>query len=126
MLSEIKEVAITINNVDQPPEWINIPVDQTTEAGSLIEFTVMGVDYDADPITINFIPDNLPEAAVFNDSGDGSGTFTWQTNVEDVGSYTATFILVSNSLSSERTITIIVTEATQPIEGQETETPEGE
>ncbi|NQU05000.1 MAG: hypothetical protein HQ568_02825, partial [Calditrichaeota bacterium] len=121
-----KEVTITVNNIDQPPEWIDIPVEKTAEVSSLVEFTVMGVDYDADPITINFIPDNLPEAAIFNDSGDGSGTFTWQTSIEDVGSYTATFTLVSNTLSTEQTVTIIITEATQPTEEQETETPEGE
>ncbi|MCF7810180.1 hypothetical protein K9N50_04235, partial [bacterium] len=118
-----KEVAIKVNDVDQPPEWIEIPIDKTAEAGDLIEISVMGVDYDADPLTIDFIPDNLPEAATFNDNGDGTGTLSWQTNVEDAGFYTATFKLISNELSSERTIAITVTEVAQP---QNEEEPEGE
>ena len=103
-----KEVTITVNDIDQPPEWIDIPVEVSGDAGSLIEFDLLGVDFDGDDVTISFIPDNLPETAIFTNTGDGTGTFTWQTTNEDAGFYTATFIIMSKDLSVSSTVGIIV------------------
>jgi len=103
-----REITITIENVDQPPEWIEIPPEISGNAGTLIEFTVFGVDYDGDDLAVSFSSDDLPATATFTDQGDGSGVFSWQTTAEDAGVYKADFLLQSNDQTVEGSVTVNV------------------
>ncbi len=103
-------IVITIEDKDQSPEWIEIPPEISGTAGTVIEFIVFGVDYDGDDIEVNFSSNDLPEAVTFTDLGDGSGEFSWQTNTDDVGVYTANFTLRSNEQIVNGSVIITVNE----------------
>ena len=127
LTAEERIITIRVNDVDQPPEWIEMQPEYSGDEGSSIAFTVIGMDLDGDSMTIKYIPTDLPESARFVDGGDGTGTFSWQTTYEDGGTYRAIFILQSNELSAEQSATITVNEAEPPAdEGGEQPEPEGE
>ncbi len=74
-----------------------------------IEFTVRGesANENAD-LSITYQSDDLPDVVEFEDHGDGSGTFTWQTTYADSGRYTAVFTLSDNEDEFSTNVTIIV------------------
>ncbi|MDP8240328.1 MAG: hypothetical protein P9X24_14660, partial [Candidatus Hatepunaea meridiana] len=120
--SEERIVTIQVNDVDQPPEWIEeIPAEITGDEGSLIEINMMGMDYDGDEVSISYSSDDLPQTTTFEDIGDGIAVFKWQTNYDDAGVYTATFSLQSNEKSISTTVTITIIDVEQPVEEQQPE-----
>ncbi|NQT35063.1 tetratricopeptide repeat protein [bacterium] len=118
-LTASAEVIIVIGAAAQPPEWTELPTDVSGEAGTIIEFTVSGTDPAEQPLTIEYSPGDLPEAALFTDNGDGTGSFNWQTSSEDEGSYVASFVLSNGELTASAEVIIVVGAAAQPPEWTE-------
>ena len=67
---------------------------QITERANL-SFDVLGyhISFPNANLSLSFSSPDLPETATFEDHGDGSGIFNWQTTYGDAGNYTAHFIL---------------------------------
>ena len=118
-LTASAEVMIVVGAAAQPPEWTELPADVSGEAGSIIEFTATGTDPAGQPLTIEYSPGELPEAALFTDNGDGTGSFSWQTSPEDEGSYVASFVLSNGELTASAEVMIVVGAAAQPPEWTE-------
>ncbi|MDP8238472.1 MAG: tandem-95 repeat protein [Candidatus Hatepunaea meridiana] len=87
------EVIITVGNVNQPPEWTDVPGSVQARETALLQFTVEGADPDDDDLTIRYASDDLPDNVDFTDHGDGTGSFSWQTGYDDAGGYTVVFFL---------------------------------
>jgi len=104
--------------IDHPetPYWVDIPFAVHVEDGELMTFTVAGSDPDDDELHITYSSDNLPEEAVFNDLGDGSGRFRWQTEEDDVGAYMATFTLSDGLFEVPGDVIITVGDVNRPPE----------
>ncbi len=78
----------------EAPEWIDIPDEVAVDGSELIQFDLEGADPEGDDLTIEMISNNLPMDSVsFVDNGNGSGRFEWTPSNEDVGEYSATFVL---------------------------------
>ncbi|MGH8015057.1 MAG: Ig-like domain-containing protein, partial [Candidatus Zixiibacteriota bacterium] len=84
-------VNITVNNVAQPP--IITPIgDKAVDENGLLEFDVFAIDSDDDPILLGITKDNLPPEATFSQSrSTAQGTFSWDTDFADSGTYFAVF-----------------------------------
>ncbi len=119
------DVPITIAEVGRAPVWVDVPESVAGEEDELIEFTVVGKHPDNKALTISYSSDDLPEAALFADNFDGSGTFTWWPTDEDIGNYTASFTLSDGELSVTVDVPIVVIEVESAPEEMEPE-PEGE
>ena len=61
-----------------------------TNTGALVSFRVQADD--ADGIPLSLIVLNAPEGSSFDDNGDGTRMFRWQTSTQNAGIYTLTFI----------------------------------
>lgn len=107
----VRDVTITVNNVNRAPTWsVNMPPRSITGAeNSHIQFNVRGNDPDGDDVTISYSSEDLPLGAEFTDNGDGSGTFSWQTDYDDAGRYEANFTLSDDVYSVAGLTTIRVT-----------------
>jgi hypothetical protein len=94
-----------------PLIWKVIPDTVSVEANDFMEFTVNGASLqDRAVLTLGFSGANLPEAAAFEDRGDGRGLFSWQTTVRDTGEYQAVFTLSDNhNRTLEEQVRLIVT-----------------
>ncbi|MCF7811071.1 tandem-95 repeat protein, partial [bacterium] len=109
-------VIITVNDVNQAPEWTMAPGNVYVEEGELIQFQVRGVDPNGDIITMTYESDDLPEDADFNILGNGVGLFRWQTELNDEGEYSALFSMSDGELTSDTLISITVTPGNRPPE----------
>ncbi|NQT34370.1 tandem-95 repeat protein, partial [bacterium] len=104
----VREVAITVNNVNRSPEWMEIPERVEINEDQLLEFTVEGSDPDNDDLIIVYSSDNIPETADFTDNTDGTGMFVWTPSYDDAGQYSATFTLSDGEATIEEQVVIIV------------------
>jgi hypothetical protein len=93
------------------PVWLDVPVSVSGTESDLIEFTVSGTDYDLDPVTIDIT--TAITGYVFNDPGNGTASFSWQTAEGDTGDYTATFTISDGVNSTDAIVSISIT-ATGP------------
>ncbi|NQT34313.1 VCBS repeat-containing protein, partial [bacterium] len=106
LLEEILNIRVIEMNF--PPEWEELPDDIIVDEGELIQFSVRGIDRNNDTLSIDFNPGEMPIEAVFNDAGDGSGDFSWQTNHADAGEYNAIFTLSDGETAVDTLIRITV------------------
>ncbi len=84
-LYDCSEVVGQLRWIDQPPESISV---------SESDIVLFNISYqEADNVQLAFSSPDLPESVTFEDNGDGSGTFNWQTTYGDAGNYTAIFTL---------------------------------
>ena len=98
---------LTINPVNDPPIWVQPPVDVNVVARDLIDFAVEAFDVDGDELTISA---EVPEGAEFTFDGEVSGVFNWQTVREDAGDYEARFSVSDNDTTILTVIAIHVEE----------------
>ncbi|MCF7810724.1 tetratricopeptide repeat protein, partial [bacterium] len=114
--SIISDVQIAVGGVALPPSWTNYPQTNVNgNAGSVVEFMVGGYDPTGLPMTIIYSSDNLPETAQFTYHDDGTGTFSWQTIIEDIGTYSAKFDLSNDESSAKQLeITIVISSVSPP------------
>ncbi|MDP8240252.1 MAG: Ig-like domain-containing protein, partial [Candidatus Hatepunaea meridiana] len=94
--SEDTEFDIVIDPVNDPPYWIETD-NQSGNENTIIEFTVTSDDVDrhneGDVLTLTITDDDglIDLGALFDDNGDGTGDFSWQTDYEDAGVYNPQF-----------------------------------
>ena len=107
-LSDGETIVITVNNVNRPPVWTDVPGSVTGQAGDLIGFTITGSDPDGDTPTVTYLG-GLPEAVQFTDGGNGSGELVWQTDQYSGGDYSAEFRLSDGVNSVDTSVPVSVT-----------------
>ncbi|UCB52989.1 MAG: tandem-95 repeat protein, partial [Candidatus Zixiibacteriota bacterium] len=104
-------VEITVTNVDQPPVLDSIRA-RTVAEGETLQFRVHATDLDSDSLVLNAA--QVPENAVFVDSGNWAGSFTFTPNYYQAGVKTV-FFTVSDLVSQDyEMVAITVTNVPQP------------
>ncbi len=86
--SDEQLVRITVNNINQPPQF-ELVDDQFVTEGNTLEFFVSAFDLDGDEVVLGYSSPDIPGTASFIDNGDGSGTFNWTPTFFDAANYTA-------------------------------------
>lgn len=108
-LSDTIEVAIRINKENRAPVLDN-PGNGSVRENQWIEFTLSATDPDNDSLIFSI--ENRPPGAVFS-----GNTFRWRPTYTQSGTYNVTFTVSDNvvpSLSSSRTVTIVVSNVNAP------------
>ncbi|MFH1686333.1 MAG: Ig-like domain-containing protein [bacterium] len=105
--SEIVTITV-IEAGNQSPVLATIGAQGTNEEVPL-SFGVSATDPDGD--TPLLTTSTLPTGAVFNDAGDGTGTFDWTPDFTQAGSYDVTFYAGDGALLDSEVVTITVAEA---------------
>jgi len=115
---------------NQTPVLADIP-DQTIDEMGLLTFDISASDPDLDVPLLTAT--DLPEGATFTDNGDGTGTFSWQTDNFDAGTYVVNFTVtdaLDAGLQDTKPANITVNDVNQApyfdIPGQQRELFEGE
>ena len=104
-------VTITVTNTNRPPVLDPIGPKTVAEGGNL-NFAPTASDPDA---TIPALTTStLPTNATFVDNGNGSGTFNFNPDFTQEGSYPVTFFASDGSAVDSEIVTITVTHVNQP------------
>jgi hypothetical protein len=106
-LADSEVVEITVNHINLPPELDSIG-SQTVVEGNTLEFRIHASDPDLDAITLDTA--NVPLNATFVDSGSGAGSFTFNPDFTQSGTYYVTFIASDGSLADSEIVEITVSE----------------
>jgi len=114
-ISEIKEwVSIGFNvrsgGPNQPPILDSIG-PKTVDENQLLEFRVSASDSDLTVPILSAL--NLPSGAVFVDSANGAGSFSWTPSFTQAGAYNVTFIASDGSAADSEAVTITVNNVNQ-------------
>ncbi|NIO61507.1 MAG: tandem-95 repeat protein, partial [Gammaproteobacteria bacterium] len=104
-LADSETVQITVNHVNLPPVLDSIG-PRVVDEGQVLEFRVSAFDPDLDLITLDTL--NVPANAVFVDSGDGAGSFTFSPDYDQAGIYDVTFIASDGNLADSEVVSITV------------------
>ncbi len=110
-LADTITVLITVSDVNRTPDLAAID-DQSAVESELIAFGVTASDPDGTTPTFDAI--DVPTGAVFTDNGDGTGSFEWQTDFEDAGTYEVIFYALDEidpSLFDSQTVVITVADS---------------
>ncbi|NQT35010.1 tandem-95 repeat protein [bacterium] len=111
----VGEIAISIANVNRAPVWDDIPTETINiDEEDVVDFTMVASDPDGQDLTISYNPNGTPDAAQFNDNGDGTATFYWETTLDDAGNYIPIFTVTDGDLEVEAEVVIMVGETNQP------------
>jgi hypothetical protein len=104
-------VEITVTNVDQPPVLDSIGA-KTVAEGETLQFRVHATDVDSDSLVLTAA--QMPQNAVFVDSGNWAGSFTFTPDYYQAGVKTV-FFTVSDLLNQDyEMVAITVTNVPQP------------
>jgi uncharacterized protein (UPF0179 family) len=104
-LADTEIVAITVNNVNQPPVLATIGPRSVNEGQSLA-FGVSATD--ADGTTPTLVAENTPANASFTDNGNGTGSFTFNPDFTQSGAYNVRFIASDGTLADTEIVAITV------------------
>ncbi|MCI0530900.1 MAG: Ig-like domain-containing protein, partial [candidate division Zixibacteria bacterium] len=108
-LADTEVVSITVVEAgNQRPALTPIGNKIVAEGGQL-QFMISAGDADLDSLVLTAV--NVPLNGVFDDSGDGTGAFTFNPSFTQNGIYNVTFIASDGLLADSEAITITVTEA---------------
>lgn len=93
------------------PEIANIP-NQSVVAGQALSFAISASDDGPGPLVLQAV--NLPAGATFADAGNGTGTFSWTPQLQDVvnSPFSVTFEATDdngNGLTDSQSVNIVVT-----------------
>jgi len=107
-LADSEEVEIAVNDINQAPSLDSIRAQAVTEGGTL-EFRIHATDPDGTTPTLDtaFVPLN----AAFVDSGNGAGSFTFNPDYSQSGTYYVIFLASDGALDDSETVEITVNEA---------------
>jgi hypothetical protein len=94
-------VQITVNNLNHEPVLDSIG-PKTMDEGTNLVFRIHAADADAE--SLRFTVTNLPLNAVFTDSGNGSGLFSFSPDCSQAGIYNVTFTVTDPYLASDSEI----------------------
>ncbi|MCI0406569.1 MAG: Ig-like domain-containing protein, partial [candidate division Zixibacteria bacterium] len=108
LLADSELVAITISNTNRAPVLAAIGNRSITE-GNTLAFNTSATDADGQPITMTAV--NVPANAVYVDSGNGRGRFSFSPNFIQAGSYNVRFIASDGDLADSELVVITVFEA---------------
>lgn len=87
--------------------------NQATTETQLLTFGVSATDGNEDIITLS--AEGLPAGTNFVNHGNGTGTFTWQTDCLDAGTYPGVLFIASDGgLADSESVTITVSELSNP------------
>ncbi|MCF7809803.1 tandem-95 repeat protein [bacterium] len=105
-------VTITVNNINQPPEWCEAKDVEATE-GERVVFGVRAYDEDDRNMrnregNLSLSAIDLPEGAEFTDRGRGRGIFNWQTDLQSSGEYYPRFIAFDGDERDTLTVNVII------------------
>ncbi len=90
-----------------------------------LSFEISG--YDPDKEDVSFTAGNLPSGAVFKDNGDGTASFSWQTNYELSGFYYPEFTIHDTTArSASQKVTIRVVDVKEPPKFEDAKQCKGE
>ncbi len=110
-LADSEVVAITVNNVNQPPVLAAIGPKSVNE-GVNLAFNTSATDPDATIPVLTAV--GLPTGATYVDSLNGRGRFTWTPTVSQSGVYNVTFIASDGTLADSEVVAITVNNVNQP------------
>jgi hypothetical protein len=106
-LADSELVAITVNDINQPPVLAPIGAQLINE-GSVLNIAVSATDGDgAIPV---LTAQNLPANASFVDNGNGTGAFAFSPNFTQSGVYAVLFIASDGVAADSENVTITVNE----------------
>ncbi|MBK7141795.1 MAG: tandem-95 repeat protein [bacterium] len=103
-------VAITVTNTNQAPILATIGAQSVAEGASL-NFGVSATDADGTSPTLT--TSTLPTNALFTDNGNGTGSFTFNPDFTQSGSYNVTFYATDGSIIDSEVVAITVTNTNQ-------------
>lgn len=104
-LADTEQVSITVVNVNRAPIQSEIG-PQSVDEGSHLGFPVTATDADGDSLI--FSADGVPTNATFVDNFDGTGTFNFDPDFDQAGTYPVTFIASDGVLADSETVIITV------------------
>ena len=106
-LQDSELVEITVTETNRAPVLDSIGPKMVDE-GQTLEFRTSATDADGDSIIIT--ADSIPDNATFVDSGNGSGSFTFNPDYTQAGTYTVTFVAWDGTLADSEAVQITVNE----------------
>lgn len=111
-LTDTEDVNITVTEYGNHAPTLDSIGTKVVGEGSTLSFRVHATDLDHDAITL--LTRNVPNNAVFVDSGNGAGSFVFHPNWQQSGTYYVTFIARDIYLTQDsEVVTIIVEEVNQ-------------
>ncbi|MCK4857934.1 MAG: tandem-95 repeat protein, partial [candidate division Zixibacteria bacterium] len=111
VLLDSEVVAITVANVNRPPELASVG-NQTVDENSNLNFTVSATDPDLNDPALS--TSTLPDNATFSDNGDGTGVFDFTPSFYQAGTYNVTFYADDGEAVDSETVVITVYNVNQP------------
>ena len=107
---DFEQITITVNEVNRAPQIDTLQDTMFVNENDLLQFGVSTFDPDGDCMSLDMFSLNLPqEAQFFNNSECGTnGDFSWQTDFDDDGIYSAFFVVSDGDLADTELVTIIV------------------
>lgn len=110
---------IALNAGGNTPPTIDQIADITVDEGDPINVAISASDAETDPITLSIAVENLstttavdPAEYTFVDNTDGTASFAWLTDSDDVGSFLATVTADDGTDTSTETFTITINDTT--------------
>ena len=108
VISDYEVFNIAVGDINLPP-ILNPIGAKSIQVGSTLAISITAVDLDLNALSLTASP--LPLGATFKDNSDGTGEFTWNPAIGDIGNYNILFKVVDNgepmaSASEEVTITV--------------------
>ena len=98
-------ITITVGDVNQAPVFEKIG-DKTLKEGEKLTFIVNATDLDKEPLTYDVDSTDLKNVKTMFDAT--TQTFTWETTLDDSGTYKVDFKVTDGNATTSETITITV------------------
>ncbi|MGB2979899.1 MAG: Ig-like domain-containing protein, partial [Candidatus Zixiibacteriota bacterium] len=106
--ADSQTVVITVMEFGNHAPELDSIGPQTVSELDILEFRIHAVDIDADSLILDTL--NIPLNAVFVDSGNGAGSFTFAPDTGQTGIYYVTFMAADTALADSEVVEITVTE----------------
>jgi len=97
-----------IMGINESPHWRNPSEHVTVYETERLVLNLTAVDLNGDELTLTMLPHNLPEEAIFQDHGEGAGTFDWSPDVNSAGEYRPEFVCSDGELTDTMIVVITV------------------
>lgn len=101
------DMYVVANFTNNPPPIVTPIDDKSVKLGEQVSFQVTAVDSPGETLTLT--AENLPVGATFVDNGDGTGDFSWQPDLSQIGDHTITFTASDGIGQGSASMTISVT-----------------
>ncbi|HEU4437237.1 MAG TPA: Ig-like domain-containing protein, partial [candidate division Zixibacteria bacterium] len=105
-LIDTQNVTITVNESGNQAPVLTAIGAKTTNENQLLNFNISATDPDASTPVLSAV--GLPSGAVFVDSLNGRGNFSWTPSFFQAGSYNVTFVASDGALADSEVVAITV------------------